>query len=156
MTHYQFSQLFTCPIFLVRADSGRVHKQRRLLSLLPQTHNPTMTSPRSVSSSDDRLALSRFDSQRPKPCWKTDEEEKEAEKRLETLSNAFKTIIGMVGEDVEREGLKETPLRAARALCYFTKGYEETIESELNCTTQNKTASATPSIKVEPGTFSWK
>lgn len=115
-----------------------------------------MTSPRSVSNPDSRLALSKFDSQKPKPCWKTDEEEKVAEKRLETLSNAFKTIIETVGEDVEREGLKATPLRAAKALCYFTKGYEETIESELNCTTQNKSASATPSIKMEPGTFSWK
>lgn len=96
-----------------------------------------MASPRSVSNSDSRLALSKFDSQRPEPCWKTDEEKKTAKEKLETLSKAFETVIETVGENLEREGLKDTPLRAARALCYFTKGYEETIESELNWTKLN-------------------
>ena len=96
-----------------------------------------MASPESVSNSESRLALSKFDSQKPKPCWKTDEEEKTAKERLETLSKAFETVIETVGENLEREGLKETPLKAAMALCYFTKGYEETVESELNCTKLN-------------------
>ncbi len=33
-----------------------------------------------------------------------------------------------LGEDPEREGLKSTPLRAAKALCFLTKGYSQTAE----------------------------
>jgi GTP cyclohydrolase I len=33
-----------------------------------------------------------------------------------------------MGEDVEREGLESTPMRAAKALTFFTKGYTQTIE----------------------------
>lgn len=33
-----------------------------------------------------------------------------------------------MGEDTEREGLESTPMRAAKALSFFTKGYSQTIE----------------------------
>ena len=33
-----------------------------------------------------------------------------------------------MGEDVEREGLESTPMRAAKALRFFTKGYTQTVE----------------------------
>lgn len=33
-----------------------------------------------------------------------------------------------MGEDVDREGLQSTPMRAAKALCFFTKGYQQTAE----------------------------
>ncbi len=33
-----------------------------------------------------------------------------------------------MGEDVDREGLQSTPMRAAKALCFFTKGYQQTVE----------------------------
>ncbi|RXG70903.1 GTP cyclohydrolase 1 [Armadillidium vulgare] len=38
----------------------------------------------------------------------------------------------MDGEDPEREGLLKTPERAAKALLFFTKGYDQTIEEVLN------------------------
>ena len=33
-----------------------------------------------------------------------------------------------MGEDVDREGLESTPMRAAKALMFFTKGYSQTAE----------------------------
>jgi GTP cyclohydrolase I len=37
----------------------------------------------------------------------------------------MKTILESVGEDPTREGLEDTPSRYARALLFFTKGYQE-------------------------------
>lgn len=54
----------------------------------------------------------------------TPEEAKANEKRLE---GAVKTILECLGEDPEREGLKDTPKRYARALLWMTKGYEEQL-----------------------------
>uniref|UniRef100_A0A1I8FYE5 GTP cyclohydrolase 1 n=1 Tax=Macrostomum lignano TaxID=282301 RepID=A0A1I8FYE5_9PLAT len=51
---------------------------------------------------------------------------------LDDMSDAYRRIITCVGEDTERQGLRKTPERAAKAMLYFTKGYEETIADILN------------------------
>ena len=56
----------------------------------------------------------------------------EAEERLQKLAGAVKTIFECIGEDPEREGLRETPERYAKALMYFTKGYEENVRDLVN------------------------
>ncbi|TPX40101.1 GTP cyclohydrolase I [Synchytrium endobioticum] len=47
--------------------------------------------------------------------------------RLDRLSDAVKTVLEAVGEDHSREGLLKTPERFAKAMIFFTKGYEETL-----------------------------
>ena len=42
--------------------------------------------------------------------------------RLARLEEAFKTILECVGEDPTRNGLMETPARAAKAMLFLTKG----------------------------------
>ncbi|MEC7173180.1 MAG: GTP cyclohydrolase I FolE [Bacteroidota bacterium] len=37
----------------------------------------------------------------------------------------FSKIIDLLGEDTQREGLEKTPMRAAKAMKFLTKGYEE-------------------------------
>ena len=37
----------------------------------------------------------------------------------------FSKIIDLLGENTEREGLEKTPMRAAKAMKFLTKGYEE-------------------------------
>jgi GTP cyclohydrolase I len=37
----------------------------------------------------------------------------------------FSKIIDLLGENKEREGLEKTPMRAAKAMKFLTKGYEE-------------------------------
>lgn len=46
------------------------------------------------------------------------------------LSTAVKTILECLGEDPEREGLKRTPERYAKALLWMTRGYEERLSGK--------------------------
>ena len=39
---------------------------------------------------------------------------------LERMSCAVKTLLDEIGEDVERDGLKKTPMRVAKALVEMT------------------------------------
>ena len=47
------------------------------------------------------------------------------------LETAFGMVLANIGEDSSRQGLLKTPTRAAKAMLFFTKGYEETMEGEL-------------------------
>ena len=48
------------------------------------------------------------------------------------MNTSFKKIIQDVGEDLTREGLRDTPERAAEAFRYLTKGYQESIDDIIN------------------------
>ena len=52
--------------------------------------------------------------------------------RLTTIAASFATILRALGEDPTREGLAATPMRAAKALAYFTKGYETDLVDIVN------------------------
>ena len=54
----------------------------------------------------------------------------DAEERLQKMQGAFKTILECMGEDPTREGLIRTPMRAAKAMLFFTKGYEDSLQSK--------------------------
>lgn len=56
----------------------------------------------------------------------------QTEERVQKLSGAVRTILECLGEDPEREGLLGTPERYARAMMYFTKGYEENVRDLVN------------------------
>lgn len=43
----------------------------------------------------------------------------------EKLSSHYRNILDLLGEDVEREGLLDTPLRVAKAMQFLTSGYLE-------------------------------
>ncbi|KAK2802226.1 hypothetical protein FQN50_007406 [Emmonsiellopsis sp. PD_5] len=49
--------------------------------------------------------------------------------QIRKLAKAVRTILECVGEDPDREGLRDTPERYAKALLYFTKGYSENAQS---------------------------
>jgi GTP cyclohydrolase I len=48
------------------------------------------------------------------------------------MEENFSQIIKAVGEDLTREGLIDTPKRAAKAFKFLTHGYEKTLEEVLN------------------------
>ncbi|EAW24321.1 GTP cyclohydrolase I [Aspergillus fischeri NRRL 181] len=56
----------------------------------------------------------------------------QTEERIQKLAGAVRTIFECIGEDPEREGLRETPERYAKAMLYFTKGYEENVRDLVN------------------------
>ncbi|RMZ84079.1 hypothetical protein DV737_g1258, partial [Chaetothyriales sp. CBS 132003] len=61
-----------------------------------------------------------------------DQTPEQAQARLSKLAGAVRTIFECIGEDPEREGLQGTPERYAKALMYFTKGYEENVRDLVN------------------------
>jgi GTP cyclohydrolase I len=58
--------------------------------------------------------------------------EEEKAENLKKLSGAVRTMLECLGEDPDREGLRDTPDRYAKALLFFTKGYEENLRDIVN------------------------
>ncbi len=48
------------------------------------------------------------------------------------MEEYFSKIIESIGEDVTREGLVDTPKRAAKAFAFLNNGYEKNLEEVLN------------------------
>ncbi len=48
------------------------------------------------------------------------------------MQKAFREIINACGEDAGREGLLDTPARAAKAFSYLTQGYQQTLLNVVN------------------------
>lgn len=48
------------------------------------------------------------------------------------MQESFKQILEGIGEDINREGLRDTPERAANAFRYLTKGYQDSLDDIIN------------------------
>ncbi|WP_131782608.1 GTP cyclohydrolase I FolE [Legionella gresilensis] len=48
------------------------------------------------------------------------------------MHDLYRQILKQIGEDPDREGLIDTPTRAANAMHYLTKGYQEKLEDIIN------------------------
>ncbi|MBZ2169409.1 MULTISPECIES: GTP cyclohydrolase I FolE [Marinobacter] len=51
---------------------------------------------------------------------------------LDDLAGHFKAIIDGLGEDTDREGLQNTPMRAAKAMQFLTQGYNQSLDELVN------------------------
>ena len=51
---------------------------------------------------------------------------------MKELTDAYLQIIQSTGEDPQRDGLQRTPERAAKALAFLTRGYEQTVDEVVN------------------------
>ncbi len=58
-------------------------------------------------------------------------EEKYDSQTTSTLSDFYRNILEIVGENPKREGLLKTPQRAAKAMHFLTQGYDQNAEHIL-------------------------
>ena len=57
--------------------------------------------------------------------YKTTNPETEFRDGLDELAAHYKSILSILGEDPEREGLQKTPMRVAKAMQILTRGYTQ-------------------------------
>lgn len=50
---------------------------------------------------------------------------------LPEMSRSYRLLLSSLGEDPDRQGLLKTPERAAKAMLFFTKGYDQSLEGKL-------------------------
>uniref|UniRef100_A0A2P2HY93 GTP cyclohydrolase 1 n=1 Tax=Hirondellea gigas TaxID=1518452 RepID=A0A2P2HY93_9CRUS len=54
------------------------------------------------------------------------------EELIPELATSYRNVLTHLGEDPKRPGLLKTPERAAKAMLFFTKGYDQNIKDVLN------------------------
>jgi GTP cyclohydrolase I len=54
------------------------------------------------------------------------------EKDLGRIAKAYRELLVGIGEDLDREGLRRTPDRAARSLEFLTQGYRQDLDEIIN------------------------
>ena len=77
----------------------------------------------------------------------TSRKEAEDESRLPVLEAAYMTILQGLGENTDRQGLLRTPLRAAKAMQFLTKGYHETVYGKITDVVAYKSVFIEPFLK---------
>jgi len=50
---------------------------------------------------------------------------------LPDMTDSYKMLLSALGENPERQGLLKTPERAAKAMLFFTKGYDQTLKGNF-------------------------
>ncbi|HVN10220.1 MAG TPA: GTP cyclohydrolase I FolE [Patescibacteria group bacterium] len=60
------------------------------------------------------------------------EEVLEKEPNTETIADAMRRILSLVGDDPQRQGLRRTPERFEKALRHLTSGYHQDVKKVLN------------------------
>jgi GTP cyclohydrolase I len=63
------------------------------------------------------------------------------------LIGNYKNVLGLIGEDSEREGLQKTPERIAKAMQYFTQGYQMNAINIINSAKFHETVSEMVIVK---------
>ncbi|KAK3373172.1 hypothetical protein B0T24DRAFT_527047 [Lasiosphaeria ovina] len=113
----------------------RKRKTAPTTAVIPVVTAPTPTTPDIESSTRSPSPVIDFDGlSRPSRGTRERLEESDAQKeeRLARMKGAVRTLLECVGEDPDREGLLATPERYAKAMLFFTKGYQENVRDIVN------------------------
>ena len=49
---------------------------------------------------------------------------------LPDMARSYRLLLAGLGENPDRQGLLKTPERAAKAMLFFTKGYDQSLEGK--------------------------
>ena len=55
-----------------------------------------------------------------------------SEENIESIARNYQEIITRIGEDITRDGLVKTPMRAAKAIEFLTQGYRQSLDEIVN------------------------
>ncbi|KAI1087526.1 GTP cyclohydrolase I [Rostrohypoxylon terebratum] len=101
--------------------------KKKVKKVKPEVSEGTVTrSPSPVIDFDGLSRPSRGTRER------LEESSEQAAQRLEKMKGAVRTILECVGEDPDREGVLDTPARYAKAMLFFTKGYQQNVKDIVN------------------------
>ena len=104
------------------------HELECNLKALAIVNSPSKSKkPKYLGDDEDHSSRAPRSAMSPSPHQ---DEQRNAEQKQEALldmADAYRNILRSVGEDPTREGLQQTPMRASKAMLYFTKGYDEKI-----------------------------
>lgn len=126
------------------APDGNVHGHPDDIGHLqraPQLFRRTSTTDEMYEENDGRAGaavngvVQDCPSRRPCPtstCHKISTDVTNGVDKDRVLTDAYRSVLTGIGEDPNREGLLKTPERAAKAMMYFTKGYEESVVDVVN------------------------
>ncbi|CAL8379260.1 unnamed protein product [Arctogadus glacialis] len=91
----------------------------------PPAETPAESIPQQTSSSSSCSVTESWREDRTRSV-------EDNEMSLPSLATAYTSILRGLGEDPQRQGLLKTPRRAATAMQFFTKGYQEKIIDVMN------------------------
>jgi GTP cyclohydrolase I len=69
------------------------------------------------------------------------------EKEVDKIAKAYRELLRGIGEDIDRDGLRRTPDRAARALEFLTQGYRQDLDEIINDAVFDSSASEIVLVK---------
>ncbi|KAJ5544100.1 hypothetical protein N7494_005379 [Penicillium frequentans] len=116
-------------------NSPEALRSRRSLGDLRRNHwgqGDLLTTPADIIIMSPSINLDGFSWPCPGTRQRLESTPEETGMRLQNLAGAVRTILECIGEDPEREGLRDTPERYAKAILFFTKGYEQNIRDLVN------------------------
>ncbi|MGH0136819.1 UNVERIFIED_CONTAM: hypothetical protein FKN15_019811 [Acipenser sinensis] len=124
MDHAKQKQSEKPPAYSTDSVNGHVEERAPVL----KSHNRT-GGPQVVPGEETRSHTSAV-----MESWKEERTRslEDNEMNLPGIAAAYTSILRGLGEDPLRQGLLKTPRRAAAAMQFFTKGYQEKISDVLN------------------------
>lgn len=64
--------------------------------------------------------------------YEPDYEDDSFRNKIVEVSRAYRLLLSSIGENPDRQGLLKTPERAAKAMLFFTKGYNQKLSDVVN------------------------
>ena len=52
--------------------------------------------------------------------------------KLSKIKSLTSELLDLIGEDLDREGIKKTPLRVAKSWEFFSQGYRQKVDDVIN------------------------